>query len=174
VIIHTFHTTIYIMQNFAILPVFLFLTTWTFIMVVFHKTLHDKIDMLLISFIVMFIGLYLAHVNPKYFVLHTTDKEHIFLHDKIYIIISDLLHIVPFFFIYVLYGRYYTTNAKYILLLRSICILVLYFMIFEPTKIYHVDVKELMYVILITLALYITILMFIITHFRRTSKMVPS
>lgn len=159
---------------FDIPSVLLFFTTWTLIMIVFHKILYNKIDLLLISFIVMFMGLYFAHINPKYFVLHTSDKEHIILHDKIYIVISDLLHVIPFFFIYALYGKYYTTNAKYILLLRTICILVLYVIVFEPSKIYHVDLKELIYIILVTLTVYVTIFMYTITNFRKTSKMVPS
>lgn len=138
----------------------LFMTTLSFVVVLFHRKVHKHVDLLFWTFIVMFMGLYFAHVSPKYFVLRSIDnvQDNIILRDPIYIITSDILHIVPFFVIYMLYGRYYTKRINFILLTRTICILLFYYTFISPSKIYNVSDAELFSLFFVAVAIYVLFL----------------
>lgn len=143
-----------------IFSILLFLTILIIPLVTAHKIVHKHLDLMFLTFIVMFMGIYFAHVNPKYFVLFSfnNNTDNFILHDTLAITLNDILHIVPFFFVYAIYGKYYSRNFKYLLLLRTICLLTIYFIVFQPSKIYFVQNKELFKVFFIATMIYILII----------------
>lgn len=139
-----------------ILSFLLFLTTWTLLIVMFHSKIYKQIDLLFLTYIVMFIGLYLAHVNPKQFILHSGNDEirDFILRDNIYIIAADILHILPFMFVYIAYRSYYAKNIKVVLLLRTLGILAVYYAMLNPVEIYSIGNVELVTLFLVAFSLY--------------------
>ncbi len=140
--------------------VFLFMTTWTLVLVIFHRMFYQHIDLLFLTFIVMFMGLYFTHINPKYFVLHTKARD-IKLDGAVIITVADLIHILPFFVVLAMYGKFYAKRMQHLLLLRTMCILLIYYVLFVPSNIYLIGEAELFSIFAIAFAVYIPILLLI-------------
>lgn len=151
------------MTNIAskyVVSFFLFLTVWTWLAMIFHRQLYRHIDLLYLSTIVMFIGLYLAHINPKYYILSTDNNQthDIILNDKLSLVVADIIHILPFLIFMVLYGKYYALSIGNIPLIRTSCIITIYIILFEPSKVYHVRTIELLTLGVIAFIIYILLL----------------
>jgi hypothetical protein len=143
-----------------VVSIFLFLTIWTWVALFFHRQLYRHIDLLLLGTVVMFIGLYLAHINPKYYII-SPDNSHnydIILNDELSIVLADIIHILPFLIILVLYGRYYASCNCHIPLIRTLCIITIYIILFVPSKVYHVHITELITLGIIAIVIYILFL----------------
>jgi hypothetical protein len=132
----------------------IYLTLWVFILVVFHKFTRKIFSLSLLTFIVMFMGLYISYINPrKYYVNYNGNTIIIDGYTKN--IIDIYFHIIPFFFIYFTYGiEPFFNNWK---IIPSILLIILYNLIFCPEKIYHLPKQEIATISFLSLISYIFI-----------------
>lgn len=118
--------------------VIFFFTTWNILLVVFHKYTSEYIDLLYLSFITMFIGLYLSLVNPRKFVFRYDDKKYVFMGFQKFLMIDIVFHI--FIFLYVFFYIHESFSEKK--LLGSILILAVYIICINIKKVYGISIIE--------------------------------
>lgn len=144
-----------------VLSAFVFLTTWTWLAMIFHRKLYRYIDLLFLGLVVMIIGIYFGHVHPKYYIisLDDTDNNNIILNDEISLLLADILHVIPFMTFLTLYGRYYAKQTHHTLFIRTFCVITMYLILFTPSRVYHVNTIELLMLGVITMILYFLLIL---------------
>lgn len=144
-----------------VVALFMFLTLWTWLALMFHRRLYRHIDLLFLGFVVMFIGIYLGHVNPRYFIV-SPDNSHnndIIFDDKLSLMTADIIHIIPFLIFAAMYGRYYARQPYNTLFIRTFCIISTYLILFSPSRVYRVNTIELLMLGSVTTVLYLLLLL---------------
>ncbi len=131
----------------------MYLTFWVFLLVVFHKISSKIFSLSFLTFMVMFIGLYISYINPRKFYLQYDKYNTIIITGYTKFVIDIYFHISIFFFIYFNYGiEPFFNNWKTI---PSILLVILYILIFCPAKIYHLPQKEILIVSFVSLLSYL-------------------
>ncbi len=129
-----------------------FLTIWIFILVLFHKISSKIFSLSFLSFIILLVGLYISYINPTKYYIEYYDKT-IILEGQVKNILDIYLHIIPFFFIYYTYGiEPFFNNWKTI---PSLLLIILYILIYNPSKIYHLPINEIIIISFFSIFSYI-------------------
>jgi hypothetical protein len=135
-----------------------FLTGWIFILVIFHNISSKYFSLPYLSFMVLFISLYLSYINPaKYYIEYTNNNENSIIvvdgYEKY--LVDIIFHISPFIFIYYYYGfEPFFSNWK---IIPSLILILIYLLIYNPSYIYHIPIIEIFYLSISSVILYIFI-----------------
>lgn len=150
---------IYNTITFNDVPIILqYLTTWSILLLLMHKYVHKYIDILLVATIVMVTGTYVSHVHPKRFTLNYT-KDTIIVDGLFKILTADVLHISLFVLALIWYGRFYVQNTnKLTPLMGAIALLIVYYIVNNPSKLYGIDNNEIASLFSIIILCYVLVL----------------
>lgn len=129
-----------------------FFTTWNIILVIFHKYIYNKINLLFTSFVILITSLYISYINPKYYLFEFNNKDYVFKENNKLFLIDLPMHIGIFIFIYLTYYKYYKKNNSTLLL--TFCFMFFYFVVFNTEKIYNLPRYELLAVACASSVLY--------------------
>ena len=139
---------------------FKFFTTWSLIMVMFHKYLYKYVNLLLITFITLVIGLYLSFINPRRFVWYFDKVRYEYTGLQKFIIVDMIFHLLVFYYIYSLYGKYYTSktffNSKTFI---ALSIYLIYILTHDIKKLYGINKYEGACIFVVSLILYVMLFM---------------
>ena len=138
---------------------FKFFTTWVLILIIFHKYIHNYINLLYLSFITLICGLYLSFINPRKFVFYFDGKKYIYNGIEKFIIVDMFFHILVFYFVYTHYNIYYRTSGYDVKLIWALLIILLYVIFTNIKKIYGISFWEMGLVFVIANILYYLIFM---------------
>ena len=137
--------------------VLFFFTLWNLVLVVFHKYTHKYFHLLYLSYVTLMVGMYFSMVHPAQCVYYYKDKK-IVIDKWFYLAIIDILfHITVFLFVYFKYFKYYQSVNPDKLLLTSVLLLSFYLCIIDPTKVYGINIIEILAVISAVNLLYFAI-----------------
>ena len=133
-----------------------YLTLWIFVLVIFHNTSSNFFSLPYLTFMILFNGLYLSYINPrKYYIEYYDDnnEKSIIIIDGIKKNIADIFfHIIPFIYIYNIYGfESFFTNWK---IIPSLLLIFIYLLIYNPTTIYYISINEVIILSFSTVLLY--------------------
>ena len=143
-----------------------FITVWVFILVIFHNITSKYFSLSYLTFMVLLNGLYVSYINPsKYYIeyYHNNEKSIIIIDGINKNIVDIIFHIIPFIFIYLIYGfESFFTNWK---IIPSLILLFIYLLIYNPANIYHIHINTITILSFISIILYI-FLNFIVNYKR--------
>lgn len=127
--------------------IFVFFTTWNVLFVILHKYTHSSINLLYLSFITLFGGLYISFINPRRFEYKFLDKKYIFDGLSKFIYIDLPFHVAIFLWVYCMYYIYYKSAAdEKDNLFISFLIFVLYVAVVNIRKVYGISFIEFLLV----------------------------
>lgn len=132
----------------------IFFTTWVVIIIIFHKYTHRVLDLLLLSFITMFCGLYFSIINPRKFCFILFGEYYVLEGADRFVIIDMFFHVLAFMFVYCTYREYYlpfTVNTRFII---TLCLLIFYLLIIDASKLYIVSKENLLGISALSLLVY--------------------
>lgn len=136
--------------------IFNFFTCIMVILTFFHNYVYEYIHLLYLSFITLFIGLYLSFINPHKFIYKFGDKTYEFNgYNKLFI---DIIHIAIFVFIYKKYNLYYSSHDNNNKLYISILLLLFYIFFINVEDIYKIKMEEFLTIFSILNIIYFIIL----------------
>lgn len=121
-----------------------YLTTWSFILVVFHKWTHPYIHLLFLTTVVWLGGMWVVYRDPQRFVLNFEQGQYAICAPFLYVI-DAVFHWLPFVFVAYTYGSYYTTTCSSRhswCLWNTVLLLVLYMHVVHTQRQYHTKVKS--------------------------------
>ena len=128
---------------------FYFFTNWSFIFSVFHRYTYKYVNLLYMSFITMFMGLYMSYINPRKFVFFFDDKRYIYEGLHKFILCDMIFHILVFILIVGKYASYYQKHKSPGGILAVLGIMVIYMMIYDIEKVYGIKMFEMVTVFLL-------------------------
>lgn len=135
---------------------FNFFTTWSLIMVFFHKYLYKYVNLMFITFITLIIGLYLSFVNPRRFVWYFDKVRYEYTGLQKFIIVDMIFHLLVFYYIYSHYANYYINISIFdFKTIIALCILILYIFTHDTKKLYGIDKYEGTGIFTISIMLYV-------------------
>ena len=134
-----------------------FLTSWIFVLVIFHNITSKILSLPYLTFSVLLNGLYFSYINPaKYYIEYYNENNELseYILDGVKKNIMDIaIHISPFIFIYSIYGiESLFTNWK---MIPSLLLVSLYFILYNPCNIYRLPLNEIIIMAITTVILYI-------------------
>jgi hypothetical protein len=134
-----------------------YFTIWILILVIFYKLSSKIFSLPFLTFIILFMGLYISYINPtKYFIEY---KNKIYIIDGFEKNLLDIyLHIFPFLFIYLKFGiEPFFNNIK---IIPSLLLIILYNLLYCPNKLYHLPNYEIFLISALSLISYILLYYF--------------
>jgi len=132
--------------------IYKFLTTWIFVLVLFHKITSKIFSLPFLTFLILFMSLYISYINStKYFLEYK--KKTFVIDGYIKNLIDFYFHICPFLFIYFNYKiEPFFNNWK---IIPSLLLIIIYISFYNPYKIYHLPINEIIIVSIFTIFSYI-------------------
>lgn len=134
-----------------------FFTTWSFVIILFHKQIYQSIHLVYLTYITCIIGTYLSYYNPKYFDFMLFGKSYK-VEGLNKLLLADSLHFIPFIFIYCLYNQYYKKNYDGVRVVNAIIIILIYVVLLNIERVYYVAFKELFIVFVIANVLFFALI----------------
>ena len=133
-----------------------FLTSWVFVLVIFHNITSKFLSLPYLTFAVILNGLYFSYINPtKYYIEYYNENNELseYILEGVNKNIMDIvLHISPFIFIISKYGiEPLFSNWK---MIPSLLIILLYFLLYNPCHIYRLPLYEILILATTTIILY--------------------
>lgn len=125
------------------IPIILhFLTTWCLLLIILHRYLHKYIDILMVSTVVLVAGSYVSYINPRKYILKY-EKNTVIVEGLFKTLTVDMIHIFMFLWSVLWYGKYYLNNPnKLQTTIGAIALLITYYLVFNPSKVYEITEKE--------------------------------
>jgi len=124
-----------------------YLTTWSFILVLFHKWTHTKLHLLFLTFIVACGGLFVSNVDPRAAYYTLGDKEYVIYRGWLSLLMDVVCHVGPFVFVCVYYGTYYTGCSRTLdTLINTLLLILIYFLSHDMFWDYRMDCRNNVYV----------------------------
>lgn len=135
-----------------------FFTTWVLLLCLMHNVLFDKVNLLLLSWITMFVGLYLSFINPRRFVFHFEGTRYEYTGVEKFIIVDSICHVLVFYLIALFYQTYYSSlRPLSSQTINAFLILFIYVAMNNIKKTYGVGMLELGCVTVVSVILYFLI-----------------
>lgn len=135
---------------------FKFFTTWSLIMVLCNRYLYKYVNLMFITFVTLIIGLYLSFINPRRFVWYFDKVRYEYTGLQKFIIVDMIFHLLVFYYIYHLYGKYYMKKSIFdYKTIIALCILIIYIFTHDIKKLYGIDKYEGAGVFIISIMLYV-------------------
>lgn len=133
-----------------------FFTAWVFIMALFHKYVYKHVNILLLSFVTLIVGLYLSFINPRRFVFYMQGERFEYTGAEKFIIVDMFFHVFVFYVLLCLYGSYYRSKELFCHsgTWAAFAILALYVAITDIKKLYGISFTECICVFAVALVLY--------------------
>lgn len=145
------------------MPYFLFMTFWILLFVIFHEITHKYIDLLFLTLLAFFVGLYLSFINPRYYQFQfALEKKTVKVTIKgwtRFILVDVIIHTSMLVFIAINYRRFYMDmlNKDPKPFINAILILMLYLTIVDIDKIYLTSYMDLFILTVLISILYLII-----------------
>jgi hypothetical protein len=141
------------------LHVFSFFTTWNVILVLFNKWTHRYVNLLYLSFITTFVGLYLSFVNPRRFVFRFGQQKYNFTGLEKFFIVDITFHIFVFMYVLYLYHvhYYYAKPSMYNTTIIAFVLLLVYVSMINIRRVYGIPFEEIAIVFALCTFLYFII-----------------
>ncbi len=117
----------------------LFFTTWSMIIVFFHKYLASSFDIIFITFMTMMIGMYMSFVKPKKFSFVLGDRKIVINGLEKFFSVDLTFHVAFFLFIFV---RYRNVPTNYHKILNALLVFLFYFILIDIKRIYGITYIE--------------------------------
>lgn len=124
------------------LYIFMFFTTWNFLLVLFHQYTHNYINLIYLSLMTVTIGMYFSFINPRKFVYYLDNEQYTFTGIEKFILIDLFLHIAVLGYVLTKYSKFYNKSTSK-QLVNSILLLILYLTIIPFKKTYGVSFGEI-------------------------------
>jgi hypothetical protein len=123
-----------------------FLTSWIFILVVFHQYTFKYFDLLYLTFIALICGSYISFINPGKYILKLPDDKNIeFSGFHRFIIIDLAIHLFMFLFICYWYYNYYKSHININRYIHTALLIIIYMIIVTVCFLYtKVSAKSVM------------------------------
>ena len=125
-----------------------FFTTWNTIIILFHRYLYKSVNLIYLTYITCLIGTYLSLYNPGYFKVNISG-ETIVIDGWKKFIMADMVHLLPFLFVYCMYYTHYKNEPGYVPMVNAMLLLLIYVILANIKKIYLVPFKELLAVFVV-------------------------
>lgn len=103
------------------------------------------------------LGTYLAYYNPRYFEFVLFGKPYR-VEGLNNIIFADILHFIPFVFVYCLYNQYYKNKFDNLQVVNAIIIILIYVSLLNIKRVYYIPFKELFVVFVIANVLFFSLM----------------
>lgn len=104
-----------------------YLTTWSLVLVIFHKWTHEYFHLVYLTTVVCIGGLILSNVHPRKYVMPVSKTESVVWDGWWTAAIDVFMHIIPLLFVIHTYGTYYSTCSNTLIpLVNSIILIFLY------------------------------------------------
>lgn len=88
-----------------------FFTFWVAVLLLFHRHTHRYIDLLLLTFVTMFCGLYLSLISPRKYSFVLFDQTYVLSGIDRFFVVDIVFHIIAFVLVYSAYGRCYSPTS---------------------------------------------------------------
>jgi hypothetical protein len=129
----------------------IFLTTWILILVLFHKISSKIFSLSFLTCMVLLVSSYISYINPRKYYLGKT----IIIEGYLKNLIDIFFHILPFIFICYYYGiEPFFNNWK---IIPSLLLIILYLLLYNPSKVYHLSINEIIIIYIFSIFIYILI-----------------
>lgn len=141
-----------------------YLTYWVVVFIIFHKYTHIFFDLHLLTLFTFTGGTYIFYYIPGYLPVYKNNKVYKWRDWKLHLT-HIVTHILPLCFIVWLYGVCpHKTFQKNELLksLFSICLLFIYYLFTNYTKIYHIQKRDIVVIVILTFIVYISLFIMIL------------
>lgn len=137
------------------LYVFKFFTTWCVLLALFHPYTHPYVNLLLLTFVTLIVGLYLSFVNPRRFVFYFGNARYEYTGLEKFIIVDMFFHVAVFYWIWKRYRGYYLEDANTGPTWVALFLLGTYCLLHPLQKIYGIPEREVLLVGCMSLVLYV-------------------
>jgi hypothetical protein len=118
-----------------------YLTTWSLILVLFHKWTHVHFHLVYLTIFVCIGGLFLSNVYPRQYIMPVSKTQSIVWDGWWTVLLDVVLHIIPMMFIIYTYRSYYSKCSNtWKPLANTMALLLLY--LFHVTSIFSYLRKE--------------------------------
>lgn len=137
-------------------------TTWNLLLVLFHKWTFKYIDLLFTTVVTMLIGFCITHFSPGYSSEFVVDFDKhgdpIRIHGWHAVAIDVVFHVLPFVFVYTVYGAHYKRMANYAPTMVAVLVLGAYLLLFDIERVYGANVYAIQWAFVLALLVYVALL----------------
>lgn len=129
------------------IKMFLYLTTWNFILVTLYFIFNKYIDLVFSSLVILLISSYFVYIRPRYFEVEKINGQMSRYEGMTLQIAHFLFHIVPFAF--VVYVSNYVVDYRK--LFFTVALMYTYFIVIDVEELYKISRQEMMLIALAVL-----------------------
>lgn len=131
---------------------FTFFTSWYLALVVFHRFTHPNVNLVLLAFLVSFVGALITYIRPRLIVLRLDESHEVTLSGWSLCLADFIFHQLPLAFVLFTYmyvnrkGGHATTGA--LPTMAALALVTVYALMFDVIDVYRINVKDLVTTVL--------------------------